>query len=337
MKTAKKQRVLSRRRFLSHAVAGSATVSLGLMGFPSIAMAKKSLTIGYIPILDHLVLVLSHAREHRLNQGFDITPRLFKSWRSIAGALEAGVLDGAFLLSNYAMDLFHRGAPIQSILVGHRHGSGMVVRADSSIEGPKDLAGKTVAVPAKISTHTALLDTYLRSAGLSLSHITVREIAPSHMLTSMQHGSTDAFIVAEPFCAMAEREGVGRIMTFSKDILANHVCCILVMRREVLAANREGIQMWVNSLVRTGQWIDQQKTEQKAGEVARLATGYMPHSEQVILAGLVAPNDRVLYTDLNPRRADYQAIVDISRRAGLIQPVDMKSFIDHTFFENVIA
>lgn len=328
---------VNRRGFLSQSLAGGAALSLGLMGFPALATAKKNIKIGYIPILDHLVLAVSHFHDNRTFQKVDVTPRLFKSWRSVAGALRAGVIDGAFLLSNMAMDLFNHNVPIRAIMVGHRHGSALTVRHDSAIKGAADLAGKTIAIPAKISTHTALLDRYLRRANLSLNHVKTLEIAPPFMLSSMERGGIDAFIVAEPFCAKAELQGVGRILTFSKDILANHICCVLVVRNDILATNRPGMQEWVTSLVRAGQWIDRQKLGSTAGKIAKMAGHYMPHAEKTILAGLQHPDDRVIYNDLNPRPDDFQAIVDISRQANLIQTVDLPRFIHSDFFNNVVV
>lgn len=335
MKIYDKHIFLNRRHLLKQTVAGAAALGLGLAGFPAIAVPKKHLTVGYIPILDHLVLAISHAKDKNSFQNIDVTPRLFKSWRSIAGALEAGVIDAAFLLSNMAMDIFNRGVPIRSILVGHRNGSGITVRVDSTIRGPKGLASKTIAIPAAISTHTALLDAYLRTGGLSLEKVTTREIAPPLMIPAMLRGSIDAFIVAEPFCAMAEQEKVGRMLAFSKDIVANHICCVLVVRQEVVAANPEGIQEWVISLVRAGQWIDEKKMGTGAGEIAKMASAYMPQPERAILGGLRDPDDRVVYKDLDPRLADYQVIVDMSRKANLIQSVDLDRFIDHSFYKGI--
>lgn len=326
---------LNRRRFLTHTVAGGAALGMGLLGFPALAASRKMATIGYIPILDHLILGVSHAKDGSVFNKFQVEPRLFKSWRAIAGALEAGVIDGAFLLSNFAMDLFNRGLPLQAVLVGHRHGSGITVRLDSEIKGPEDLAGKTIAIPAKVSTHTALLDAYLRTAGLSLKHVTTRQIAPSYMVEAMMRKGIDAFIVAEPFCAKAEQEKVGRILAFSKEILPHHICCVLVLRKELLASQSEGLQAWVRSLVRSGQWIDQKKRGGEAGSVAQIATHYMPHTERLILDALEHPDDRIVYSDLNPRQADFQAIVDISLPSGIIQPVDLGRFVSDNLYKNV--
>ncbi|MBF0462856.1 MAG: ABC transporter substrate-binding protein [Magnetococcales bacterium] len=326
---------LNRRQFLTHTVAGGVALGLGLGGFPAIAASKKKATIGYLPILDHLVLTTSHFRDNRALTGIEIEPRQFKSWSAAAGALEAGVIDGAFLLSNLAMDLFNRGAPIRALLVGHRNGSALVVRSDATIVGPQDLAGKTIAIPAKISTHTALLDTYLRRGGLSLREVKTLEIAPPLMVEAMLHGTIDAFIVAEPFCAKAEQEKVGKILAFSKEMVANHICCILVVRQDWLTANPEGMQEWGNSLIRTGQWLDQQKGGTGAGEIAKMTSQYMSYPESLILAALQHPSDRIVYKDLLPRTADFQVIADISRQAGILQTVDLARFIDTRFVKGV--
>lgn len=331
IKTALQPFMLNRRQFLTHTVAGGVAMGLGAFAAPAIAASKKVMTIGYIPILDHMVLLASHFRDNSALSGIEIEPRLFKSWSSAAGALEAGVIDGAFLLSNLAMDLFNRGTPIRTILVGHRNGSGLVVRHDSAITGPQGLAGKTIAIPAKISTHTALLDSYLRRGGLSLQAVKTLEIAPPMMVEAMMRGSIDAFIVAEPFCAKAEEEKVGKILTFSKEILANHICCVLAMRNEAVAANLGGMQSWADSMVRTGAWLDQQKVGAGAGEIAKMAARYMPHPESVVVAALQHPSDRIVYKDLAPNPADFQAIADLSVQAGIIQSVDMGQFIDHRF------
>lgn len=331
MKTDLQSPILNRRQFLTHTVVGGVAVGLGAFGAPAIAASKKVMTIGYLPILDHLVLGASHFRDNRALTGIEIEPRLFKSWSAAAGALEAGVIDGAFLLSNLAMDQFNRGVSIRTILVGHRNGSGLVVRNDSAITGPQGFAGKTIAIPAKISTHTALLDSYLRRGGLSLQSVKTLEIAPPMMVEAMMQGTIDAFIVAEPFCARAEQEKVGKILTFSKEILPNHICCVLVMRNDAVAANLPGVQEWADSMVRAGTWLDKQKIGAGAGEVAKIAGHYMPHSESVILAALQHPSDRIVYKDLVPRPADFQAIVDLSVQADMIKPVDLGKFIDDRF------
>ncbi len=330
----KQRNSLNRRNFLKKTLVGCGAVGLSPFGFPAIAFPKTDLKIGYIPILDHLTLIVSHARDNNAFRKIQIEPKLFKSWKTVAGALKAGAIDGAFLLSNFAMDVFNKGVDMNSILVGHRHGSGITVKKEANITSPGDLKGKRIAIPAAISTHTALLDKYLRTGGLSLQDVETRVIAPSNMVKAMQKGRIDAFIVAEPFCAKAEAEGQGNTLILSKAILASHICCVVVVRKDILQANPAGIQEWVDSMIASGTFIEQDKVKDGAQNVAQIATQYMKHAVPVVANALTNPTDRITYDDLNPRLSDYQAILDLSVQAGILQDVDLQTFIDDHFYKN---
>ncbi len=322
---------MNRREFLKKTAAGAAALGFTGMAFPGIVFSKTSLRTGYLPILDHLTLMVSHARDNDSFKHIRIEPRMFKGWNATAGALKAGVIDAAFLLSPLAMDLFVQGADIRSVLVGHRNGSGITVRKDSAINAPGDLKGKKIGIPAKISTHAAILDQWLRTGGLSLKDVTTRSIAPPNMIYALEQNRIDAFIVAEPFCSKAETEGKGLTLALSKDIIPGHICCVVVVRNEILKSNPEGIQEWVASLNLSGSFIDRNKSN-SAEEVARIVKNYMKFNEQVIISGMMNPNDRITYSDLNPRIGDYQTILDISHGAGILGNINLNDFIDDRFY-----
>lgn len=330
-KTSGSGKGMNRRQFLKTTVAGCAALGLSTVGFPSIAFPKTAMKVGYLPILDHLAVLVSHARDNSSLKNISIEPMMFKSWESLAGALKAGVIEGGLVLSNFAMDMFNHGTDIKSILVGHRNGSGITVRKDASISSPSGLKGKTIAIPAQISTHTAILDKYLKDGGLSLKDVTTKVIAPPNMLMALKEGSIDAFIVAEPFCEKAKMEGAGKILVLSKDVLPNHICCIVVVGKQALKNNPEGIREWVHSLQRNGRFIDQDKAGSGSREVAGMAKKYLPYDEQTIVNVMLHPNNRITYSDLTPKVSDYKKIHDISVSAGLIQKTDLEGFIDETF------
>ena len=297
------------------------------------SFAKTTLTVGYLPILDHLTLLVSHAKDNASFKDIEIEPKMFKSWKEMMGALKAGKLDACYILSTLGMDLFNSGVDIKAILLGHRDGAAITVNKDSVIHSANDLKGKAIAIPDHISTHTALLDAYLRDGGLSLADVNTKVIAPPNMGKSMQKGRIDAFIVAEPFGAKAQLDGYGRTLVLSKDILENHVECIVAVKNQFLEENPSGIQEWVDSLIRAGKWIDQDKLENGSRETAKMVTQYLPHSEQTIINGLQNPPDLISFSDLNPVVADFQKIVDISLRAGILENVDLNSFINDVFYQ----
>mgnify|MGYP001559672480 FL=1 len=321
---------MDRRKFLKTSAVGCAALGLSSLGFPSIAISKTTMKVGYIPILDHFAMLVSHARDNSSFKAIDIEPVQFKSWDALSGALKANVIGGAMILSNFAMDMYNNGLDIRSVAIGHRHGSGLTVRADSSIKSAADLKGKTVAVPYRVSTHAVILDKYLKSGGLSLKDVTIMAVPPPNMPESLKGGSIDAFLGPEPAGERAIQMGAGKILKLSKDIMPNHICCIAVVHKQELSANPEGIREWVHSMQRSGKFIDQDKGK-GSKEVATLARKYVQIDERVIVNVMQQPLNRITYSDLAPKLADYQAIHDMSVSAGLIQKTDLKTFVDESF------
>jgi NitT/TauT family transport system substrate-binding protein len=323
---------MDRRQFLKASAVGCAALGLSSFGFPSILTAKTTLKMGYIPILDHFALLMSHARDNSSFKAIDIEPVQFKSWDALAGALKANVIGGAMILSNFGMDLFNNGLDIRSVAVGHRHGSGITVRADSAIKSPADLKGKTIAVPYRVSTQAAILDKYLRSGGLSLKDVTVMAVPPPNMPDSLKAGSIDAFLGPEPAGERAVQAGTGKVLKFSKDIVPNHICCIAVVHKKELSSNPEGVREWLHSMQRSGKFIDEDKARGSI-EVATLARKYVQIDERVIVNIMQKPTNRITYNDLAPKVSDYQTIHDLSVSAGLIQKTDLNTFVDESFFK----
>ncbi len=321
---------MDRRQFLKASAIGAAALGLGSLGFPAIATAKTTLRVGYIPILDHFAMLMSHARDNGAFRNIEIEPVQFKSWDALSGALKAKVVGASMILSNFGMDLFNGGLDIRTVAVGHRHGSGITIAANSAIKSPADLKGKTVAVPYKVSTQAAILDKYLRGGGLSIKDVNVIAVPPPNMPDSLKGGSIDAFLGPEPAGERAVQMGAGKILKLSKDIVPNHICCIAVVHKSEIAQNPEGMREWVHSMQRSGKFIDDDKGK-GSKEVATLARKYVQIDERVIVNIMQHPLNRIVYTDLAPKLSDYQTIHDLSVAAGLIQKTDLQTFVDGSF------
>jgi len=310
---------------------------VGVLGASPVA-AKTTLRIGYLPILDHLTLLVSHAHDNADYKEVNIEPKLYKSWDELSGALRSGVIQGAFILAPLAMDLYSQGVSIRTVLLAHRDGSAITVKKEGGIHSAADMRGKSVAIPASKSTHTALLDTYLRSNGTSLKDIQPKVIAPPNMLQAMQKGQIEAFIVAEPFGTMAQDEGIGKLLVLTREILPHHVDCIVVLKQEVLQQHPQAVQEWVASLIKAGAWIEQDKNINQARDVARLTSKrYLPYSEEVIASGLQNPVERISFDELEPIPLDFQKILEISVRAGILMPMSLDGFIEPAPYQQAIG
>jgi NitT/TauT family transport system substrate-binding protein len=303
--------------------------------FATTAFAKEVLKVGYLPILDHLTLIVSHYNDNSSFKEVDVMPKKFKSWGNMAGALKAGVIDAAFILSPLAMDLYNKGAAIQTILLAHRDGSAITVKKGSGIKSAADLKGKTIAIPFKISTHTALLGKYLSSAGLKLTDVKTPVIAPPSMEAAMKKGAIDAFVVAEPFGAKSQLDGVGEILTLTNNIIPHHVECIVVINRAYTEKHPAAVQEWVDSLIKAGKFItdDNKNNDSKKVDEIVAEKKYMGHNPKITHAGLHMPEDRISFNDLNPAKEGFIPIVDISRDANIIDNIDLDGFINEQFYK----
>lgn len=302
---------------------------------------KTRLNVGCLPILDHLPLLISHAKDNDRFKNLDVKVQIYNSWTPMVEDMKIGVIDACLILSPLAMNLFHEGVNIKTILLAHRDGSAITVRrceceeADcpQCIRKISDLKEKVIAIPHKQATHVALLDMYLRTGGFSINDVTTKVLAPPNMESSMKMGKIDAFIVAEPFGTRAQLNQVGEIHVLTKDILHHHVECIVVVNNKFLQRHPAEIQEWINSLIRSGKYIDQDKLNGNARNVAKIAAKYLPHSPQLIADGLQNPADRISFSDLNPDMDDFRKIVDISVQAGIMEDIDLGRFIDDGFFK----
>lgn len=288
------------------------------------ASGKAVIRLGYLPIMDHLTLI-AHARKQF--EYTDLRPFKFAAWPELAEALSAGAIDAGLALTPIGLKLRQNGVPIKALLLGHRNGSAITVKADSSIHSIEDLKGKTVAIPSRLSTHNILIHKVLSEQGIDLARINLLEIAPPEMLQAMAVGQIDAFIVAEPFGGQAELQGVGRVLMLSRDIWPNHICCVLNVHEKIIQGNPEAVQELVGGMVETGAFI-----ESENAEAARLSQSYLGQQPAVIEHVLDNPKDRVTFDNLMPAIDDFSAIQRYMRDFGLAETnVDLTAYIDDSF------
>ncbi len=300
----------------------------------NVSMAKEELRVGYLPIMDHLILPVSHALNNQQYQHINVKPRLFKKWAELIGALNANKLDAAFILAPTAIDLFHNNPDIKVILLAHRNGSSITITQSGEIKDVTDLKEKRIAIPGKKSTHAVLLNSYLKRAHLSLKDVTLKSIAPSNMQQAMERGFIDAFIVAEPFGSKAVKQKAGNLLVLSRNILPEHIDCIVIMKDNFLNQYPEAVKEWLQSLVQTSQWIENDRLTMNARSIANLVSDgvYFPHSKDLILDALLDPIEKISFTNLKPDIKDFEIVLTMSKEAGILNDIDLTNFLDTRFY-----
>jgi len=321
-------RRISRRAFLKRSVcSGGAILAAQMVGAGSILAdtpKKFNLNVGYLPISDHLILPVSHALDNARYNGFNVQPYLCRSWDEILGKVDMGVLHAVFMLAPLAMYEVRAGSPLRCVLLGHTNGS--VIASKKSITDAAGLLGKTVGIPHTKSTHRVLLYKYLKDKGITdCNRVKLIEVPPPLTVTTLKAGRIDAYAVAEPWGIRGVDEGVARTLELSRDIIPDHVCCLVMINKRIIEKKPDVVSEWVKSLQSAGKFI-----HDDPDRACLLQKPYMKH-----LPGEMAKtvkDDIISYRDLSPNREKIDQMNDLAFECGVLsEKCDLDSFVNSRF------
>lgn len=250
------------------------------------------LKVGYLPITDASPLLIAHANGTFADKGFDVAnPTRFASWPALTEAFLAKQVDVVHLLMPLALQLkFGQKQNIKILAWNHTNGSALTVA--NTINKVKDLAGKTVAIPLEYSLHNVVLQQILKANNLkpiftgnpSASRKTVKLVvlAPAEMPAALAGGSIQGYIVADPFNALAETRGVGKVLRFTGDVWREHACCVTVVRGDLVKDSPKAAQALVDSIA-TAQLAIRKNRRSAANKL----TEYLPQGFDAIEKALL--------------------------------------------------
>ncbi|MBS1158058.1 MAG: putative ABC-type nitrate/sulfonate/bicarbonate substrate-binding protein [Proteobacteria bacterium] len=288
---------LSRRDFLR-----LSALLTGAAALPKLACAANPndpVRIGYLPITDASPLLVAHSKKLFEAQGLEVeAPKLFRSWAQIVEAFMAGQVNVVHLLS--PMTVWARyGSNFPAKVVAWNHMSGSALTVAPNIQNIKDLGGKKVAVPFWYSVHNVVLQHLLRENGLTVvtkpadslkpNEVALAIMAPADMGPALANGAIAGFIVAEPFNAAAETNGIGRVLRFTGDVWREHACCVVTMHERDLKDRPEWSQKVVNAVVNAQHWLKDNRKE-GAQILAKDAPGKYTPFPQAVLERVLVPN-----------------------------------------------
>jgi NitT/TauT family transport system substrate-binding protein len=273
--------------------AGTDTIAPTTSGLTGGTPSFGALRVGYLPITDASPLLVAHGSGALERRGFDApAPTLFRSWPNIVEAFQARQVDVVHLLMPLAVQLrFDKRQPIKVLTWNHTNGSALTVAP--SINSVEDLAGTTVAIPFWFSIHNVVLQQVLRAQGLdavideepSATGRTVRLVVmpPSDMPAALQSGSIAGFIVADPFNALAELAGAGKILRFTGDVWQEHACCVSVVHESLVDESPEAAQALVDAMAEAQLAL---RADRVGSAQLLVDGGYLPQSIESVTRAL---------------------------------------------------
>jgi NitT/TauT family transport system substrate-binding protein len=278
---------------------------------------KRKITVAYLPVTCQLTCpVTDYISKYSLS-GEEFLPRMFQGFPEIKEALISNRVQATFIVAPLALALKAQGVPIKIVYLGHRYGSAVVVRKDGPIHTFADMRGKTIAIPSRFSDESLLLFRAMKVWGVKPGEIKMVEMAPPDVSSALAAHAIDAFVMGEPFPSQAEMAGYGRILFQARDYWPDYMSCILVVRQDLIDSRPDVVQVLVDGTARSGLWLNTSEPhrEDAADFVGRF---YYNQKPALLRWALTKPMDRVMYSPLAPRKADFDMVRDLMIETGVL-------------------
>lgn len=293
--------------------------------------SREKFRVGFIPVTCHLTCPVTDFINKSMEGESFYQPVRFNGFPELKEAFLAGYMPATFILAPLAMKLREDGVPIKIVYLGHRDGTALMVHKDSGIYRIEDLRGKKIAVPNRYSNQRLLIFRALKERGMSLSDVTIVEMPPPDMPISLATRSVDAVTSGEPFMGQTELDGYGRVLYLTKDIWPNFISCVLAVREDAIRDDREKVQQLIDGIARSGKWLDE-TMDHRMQASQFVAKNYYNQDPRLLEFVLSKPPDRVKYTNLSVRRADFEEIERLGVESGILNgTVDFDDYCDASF------
>jgi len=293
--------------------------------------AKRKIIVAYIPVTCQLTCPVTDYISKLSDSGEVFLPRLFQGFPEIKEALISNRIQAAFIVAPLAIALRSQGVPIKVVYLGHRYGSAVVVKKGGPVKTFADMRGRTVAIPSRFSDERLLLFRAMKAYGIKPGEIKMVEMAPPDVAGALAAGAIDAFSMGEPFPSQAELGGYGRILFQAREYWPDYMSCILVVQQSLINTRPEVVQELVDGIARSGLWLDKGKAERDdaADFVGRF---YYNQKPALLRWALTKPMDRVMYTPLAPRKADFDLVRDLMIETGVLnKKIEFEDYTDTRF------
>ncbi len=296
--------------------------------------AKRKIIVAYIPVTCQLTCPVTDYISKFSENGEMFLPRMFQGFPEMKEALISNKVQAAFIVAPMAIALKAQGVPIKVVYLGHRYGSAVVVRKNGPIRTVADLRGRTIAIPTRFSDERLMLFRAMKIWNIPPHEVKMVEMAPPDVSGALAAGAIDGFAMGEPFPSQAELAGYGRVLFQARDYWPDYMSCILIVRQDLIDTRPDVVQVLVDGIARSGLWLDKSKPNRE--DAADFVGRFYYHQRPGLLRwALTHPMDRVMYSPLAPRKADFDLVRDMMIETGVLnRKIEFSEYTDTRFADH---
>ena len=241
---------------------------------------KHALTIGFIPLLDCVPVIVAKELGFFKEMGLDVTLSSESSWASIRDKVQFGLLDAAPMpagivlasamklgatqpmVTAMGLGLNGNAITVSAKLWEQLNPSGEKLTSHSAAQALKAYLA-TVKEPVNVasvhtySTHHFLLREWLAHFNINPDNkLKQHVVPPPHMIDAMRRGVIDIFCAGEPWNSLAQAEQIGHTLLSGHQIWENAPDKVLGVTRRWHDANPASHQRLIAALLKARLWLD---------------------------------------------------------------------------------
>ncbi|WP_117212026.1 ABC transporter substrate-binding protein [Allorhizocola rhizosphaerae] len=271
-------------------------------------------TVGVIPILDVAPIYLGRQKEFFKKRNIELELTLASGGAAIVPAVVSGQYQFGF--SNVISLLLagSNGLPLKVVCNGNNStgvdGSdfaALMVKGDSPIKTPADLAGKTVAANTLKNIVDTSVRASVRKAGGDPKGVRFVELPFPQQPAALKAGQVDAVFVVEPFQQAVLADGGRKIASSYVDTAPNLAVALYFTSQQTIAANPDLVRRFTEAMKESLAYADAHPDE------ARAVIGTYTQIAPEVIAKMTLPK-----WPAEVNRQSVQTLADLALADGLL-------------------
>jgi NitT/TauT family transport system substrate-binding protein len=273
-----------------------------------------TLKVGVLPIADVAPLYLGMDRGFFKQEQLTIKPQVMQGGAEVTAAVVSGDMNLGFAATEPLIVAKSKGVPVEIVSQGNQAAEteaeawdGLMVM-DDSIEEPKDLEGKTVAVNALKSMPELCARAVLADQGVDVDAIDFVEVPFPEMTAALEGGRVDAVTAVEPFVSQAKTAGARSLGSYLTGLEPKLTVGTYFGTTQYIDGNGDVVERFARAMNKSLEYA-----QEHSEEARRAIAGYTeipPEVAEVMKLSFWG-------TDLN--RPSIERIADEAERFGFIE------------------
>ena len=286
--------------------------------------ALEQITVGVIPIVDTAPIWLGDDQGFFEEEGLDLTIETATGGAAIVPGIQSGSYDFAFSNLISLMVANDRGLSMKVVANGitttgdtNSDVGSVLVKADSDITAPKDLAGKKVSVNNLSNIGDTTISELVDRDGGDASTIDFVEVPFPDAPAALENGIVDAAWILEPFQSTALDEGARMLMANFAEFDPELDVAVYFTTSDYIDENPELTEKFTRAMNKSLEYA-----QQNPDAVRDIVGTYTQISDEV-RAEMVLPRFR---TEIN--RDSAQKLGDAAQKYGTLgNPTDLDKLL----------